>query len=488
MNGLYILLTILVYFGLLLVVSHFTGKNADNDTFFRGNRNSPWYLVAFGMIGASLSGVTFVSVPGMVRYIDMTYMQTCLGFYFGYLVIAQVLLPLYYRLNLTSIYTYLKTRFGRCTYKTGASFFLVSKMVSAAARLYLVAIILQQFVFENLHIPFGMTIIGILVLIWLYTRKSGIKAIVWTDSFQTLCMLVSLVLIIWQVGHLLHLDLAGMVRTIREHPYSRIFEWSDWHSTQHFVKQFVSGIFITIVMTGLDQDMMQKNLSCRTLKESQKNMYWYGLAFVPVNLLFLSLGILLTVLAGEMGMDLPAKGDEMLPLFAAGGYLGYGVLVSFTIGIIAAAFSSADSALTALTTSCCIDLLETDKMSRERAEKTRKRIHLAITAVFILFILLFKALDNSSIIDALFTIVSYTYGPLLGLYAYGLFTRRATQDRYVPYIAIASPIICYVINQLTVSLWNYKFGYELLMFNGLLTFMGLWLLNFNQKKTETYGN
>lgn len=482
MNGIFILITIIVYFGILLGISRITAhSHSDNDAFFRGNRQSQWYIVSFGMIGASLSGVTFVSVPGMVKNIDMTYMQTCMGFFFGYLIIAHVLLPLYYRLNLTSIYTYLGQRIGRYSYKTGASFFLISKMLGAAARLYLVCIILQHYVFDAYNIPFAVTAIGTVALIWLYTHKSGIRTIVWTDSLQTLCLLLALGLILYNVAGKLNLNFGGVIDTIKNSSESRIFVFDDWQSKQNFFKQFFSGIFITIVMTGLDQDMMQKNLSCRNLKEAQKNMYCYGISFVPVNLLFLSLGILLMVAATQMNIDIPAKGDDLLPMFAAGGHLGYAVLVFFTIGIIAAAFSSADSALAALTTSFCIDILNTDKLKENEAVRIRKITHIGISTIFVICILIFEAIDSQSVIDTIYTLASYTYGPLLGLFCFGLFTKLKPRDRYVPYIAIASPVVCYMIDILTFNVTGYKFGYEMLMFNGLLTFMGLAALSINMK-------
>lgn len=482
MNGIFILITIIVYFGILLGISRITAhSHSDNDAFFRGNRQSPWYIVSFGMIGASLSGVTFVSVPGMVKNIDMTYMQTCMGFFFGYLIIAHVLLPLYYRLNLTSIYTYLGQRIGRYSYKTGASFFLISKMLGAAARLYLVCIILQHYVFDAYNIPFAVTAIGTVALIWLYTHKSGIRTIVWTDSLQTLCLLLALGLILYNVAGKLNLNFGGVIDTIKNSSESRIFVFDDWQSKQNFFKQFFSGIFITIVMTGLDQDMMQKNLSCRNLKEAQKNMYCYGISFVPVNLLFLSLGILLMVAATQMNIAIPAKGDDLLPMFAAGGHLGYAVLVFFTIGIIAAAFSSADSALAALTTSFCIDILNTDKLKENEAVRIRKITHIGISTIFVICILIFEAIDSQSVIDTIYTLASYTYGPLLGLFCFGLFTKLKPRDRYVPYIAIASPVVCYMIDILAFNVTGYKFGYEMLMFNGLLTFMGLAALSINMK-------
>ena len=481
MNGIYILLTLLAYFGILMLIAKLTSRRADNDAFFRGNRQSPWYVVAFGMIGASLSGVTFVSVPGMVRGIDMTYMQTCMGFFVGYLIIAHVLLPLYYKLNLTTIYSYLNERIGRYSYKTGASFFLLSKIIGAAARLYLVCLILQHYVFDDLHIPFSISVIGIVLLIWLYTRKSGIKTIVWTDSLQTFCLLAALGLILYNVGSQMNLGLGGMVQTVADSDYSRIFVFDDWASKQNFFKQFLSGIFITIVMTGLDQDMMQKNLSCRNLREAQKNMYAYGISFVPVNLLFLSLGALLLIFASQSGLALPEKSDDILPFFAAEGRLGFVTMIFFTIGIVAAAFSSADSALTALTTSFCIDILGVERTDEKDAEKTRKWVHFFISTVFIGFIILFKVANNDSIIDAIYTIASYTYGPLLGLFVFGLFTKMRPRDKYVPWVAIASPIICFAIDRAVHQATGYQFGYEMLMFNGLLTFVGLSLLSIKRK-------
>ena len=484
MNGIYILLTIFGYFALLMIVAKLTSRRAYNDAFFRGNRQSPWYVVAFGMIGASLSGVTFVSVPGMVRGIDMTYMQTCLGFFLGYLIIAHVLLPIYYKLNLTTIYSYLESRIGRYSYKTGASFFLLSKVIGAAARLYLVCLILQNYVFDELKVPFTVSVIGIVILIWLYTRKSGIKTIVWTDSFQTFCLMAALGLILFQVSEQMDLSLGGMMQVVSESEYSRIFVFDDWGSKQNFFKQFFSGIFITIVMTGLDQDMMQKNLSCKNLREAQKNMYSYGLSFVPVNFLFLSLGVLLLLMASHTGLTLPEKSDDILPFFAAEGHLGFATLVFFTIGIIAAAFSSADSALTALTTSFCIDILGIERTDDKDAEKKRKWSHFFISVVFIGFILLFKAANNDSIIDAIYTIASYTYGPLLGLFVFGLFTKWRPRDRFVPYVAIASPFICFAIDRVVYQSTGYQFGYEMLMFNGLLTFTGLALLSVGKKKID----
>ncbi len=465
-----IIVTILAYFCILLVFSRFTSRRATNSTFYRADRRSPWYMVAFGMIGASISGITFVSVPGMAVKTDMTYLQMCFGFIFGYLIVAFVLLPVYYRLNLTTIYTYLQTRLGRRAYKTGSSFFLLSKLIGAAVRFYVVCIILQRFVLDQLGIPFLVTVVFMVGLIWLYTRKGGIKTLVWTDSFQTLCMFLALILIIFHVMTALHLNLNQAVTAIANDSHSRVFIWQDWTSKQNFWKMFLSGIFIVIVMTGLDQDMMQKNLTCKSLREAQKDMCSYGLAFVPANLLFLSLGILLMMLSHREGIAIPCATDDLLPMFAATGSLGSLVIVLFTIGIVAASFSSADSAMTALTTTWCVDIME-----KKDDEKLRKRTHLSFALLFVVFILAFKALNSTSVIDAIYIICSYTYGPLLGLFVFGLFTRWQVKDRYVPYIAIISPVICFAIETITRQTTGYEFGYELLMVNGLLTFVGLYL-------------
>ena len=465
-----IIVTILAYFCILLVFSRFTSRRATNSTFYRADRRSPWYMVAFGMIGASISGITFVSVPGMAVKTDMTYLQMCFGFIFGYLIVAFVLLPVYYRLNLTTIYTYLQTRLGQRAYKTGSSFFLLSKLIGAAVRFYVVCIILQRFVLGQLGIPFLVTIVFMVGLIWLYTRKGGIKTLVWTDSFQTLCMFLALILIIFHVMTALHLNLNQAVTAIANDSHSRVFIWQDWASKQNFWKMFLSGIFIVIVMTGLDQDMMQKNLTCKSLREAQKDMCSYGLAFVPANLLFLSLGILLMMLSHREGIAIPCATDDLLPMFAATGSLGSLVIVLFTIGIVAASFSSADSAMTALTTTWCVDIME-----KKDDEKLRNRTHLGFALLFVVFILAFRALNSTSVIDAIYIICSYTYGPLLGLFAFGLFTRWQVKDRYVPYIAIISPVICFAIETITRQTTGYEFGYELLMVNGLLTFVGLYL-------------
>lgn len=465
-----IILTILSYFGVLLLVSQLTAKQSTNDTFYRGNRQSPWYLVAFGMIGASISGVTFVSVPGMVNTIGMTYLQTCLGFVLGYVAVAFVLLPIYYRLNLTTIYSYLQQRLGTRSYKTGAWFFLLSKMSGAAVKFYVVCMILQRFVLDALGIPFVLTVLVLVALIWLYTRRGGIKTLVWTDTFQTFCMFMALIFIIVNVMSMLNMSVEEAVTTIVQDERSRVFVFDDWVSKQNFWKLFVSGIFIVVVMTGLDQDMMQKNLTCKTLREAQKDMCTYGLAFVPANLLFLCLGVLLSMLAQQEGIALPSSGDELLPMFAATGKMGNMVVVLFTIGIVAASFSSADSALTALTTTYCVDIKE-----KADDETLRHRVHAGMSVVFIIFILLFRTFNSTNLIDAIYILVSYTYGPLLGLFAFGLFTKYQVTDRWVPYFAILSPILCYALDVLAQQLWRYHFGYELLMLNGAFTFAGLYI-------------
>ena len=465
-----IIITVLLYFAALMLFSRITARHGDNNqTFFRANRRSPWYMVAFGMVGASISGITFVSVPGMTMFTGMTYVQMCIGFILGYFAVAFVLLPVYYRLNLTTIYTYLKERLGMRSYKTGAWFFLISKMTGAAVRFYVVCIILQRFVLDAIGVPFALTVVAMVLLIWLYTRRGGIKTLVWTDTFQTTCMFAALILIIYNVMGQLGMSATDAVRAIAADEHSRMFVMDDWISKQNFWKQFLSGAFVVIVMTGLDQDMMQKNLTCRTLREAQKDMCTYGFAFVPANILFMALGILLMQLAQKDGIALPASGDELLPMFAATGRLGSTVVVLFTIGIVAASFSSADSALTALTTSYCVDIRQ-----REGDEQLRRRAHIGIVVVFGLFILLFKTLNSTSVIDAIYILCSYTYGPLLGLFAFGLFTRRKPCDKLVPYIAVASPIVCFALEKTAMQCWGYKFGYELLMINGLLTFMGLY--------------
>jgi Na+/proline symporter len=470
-----VIVTIICYFTALLIIARITGRRGgSNAVFFKGENKSPWYVVAFGMIGASISGVTFVSAPGMVRGMDMTYMQVVAGFFFGYLIVAHVLLPLYYRLNLTSIYTYLGHRIGIRAYRTGSLFFLLSRMLGTAAKLYLVCLILYTYVFREMNVPFWAIAAGAVTLVWFYTQKSGIKTIVWTDTLQTLCLIVALIFMILSIVRHLDLDLQGVFRAVTENEHARMFVFDDWVSRQNFFKQFFSGIFIVIVMTGLDQDMMQKNLTCRNLKEAQKNMYCYGFSFIPLNLLFLGLGILLLVLAGKMQLELPPVNDDILPMFATQGYLGRSVPVLFTIGIIAAAFGNSDSALTSMTTSFCVDILHTDKDPEDIARNKRRKVHLVMSLVLVTSVCFFRIVNSQSVIDVIYVIASYTYGPLLGMFCFGLFTRRTTKDKWVPYIATASPLVCFALNRLTGAYFHYTFGYELLMLNGTLTFAGIW--------------
>ncbi len=478
-----ILFVIIIYFLLLLGVAWLTGRKADSESFFIGNRRSPWIVVSIGMIGASLSGVTFVSVPGWVVDSQFSYLQMVLGYLVGYAVIAEILLPLYYKLRLTSIYTYLKQRFGNRSYKTGASFFMLSRTVGASFRLYLVASVLQLTIFEAWNVPFIITVVITLALIWLYTFKGGIKTIIWTDMLQTVFMLSAVILTLVFISRSMDLNFKGMVSLVKEHDLSRIFFFDDFNDKRHFLKQFFGGMFITIVMTGLDQDMMQKNLSCRNLKDARKNMYSYSIAFVPVNMIFLVLGILLFVYAGKQGIAIPDQTDNLFPLVATQGGLGLAVSLLFILGLIAAAYSSADSALTALTTSFTVDILGQEGREESSLRKVRTRVHIFFSFLLMIIIMVFRALNDQSVISALFTIAGYTYGPLLGMFTFGLFTRWRVKDRVMPYIAIVSPIICFFLNTYSEELLGgYKFGFELLIVNGIITFAGM--LIFKEKAID----
>ena len=455
-----------------MVISLVTSdKQEDNETFFKAKRQSPWFVVAFGMIGASLSGVTFISVPGWVEASQFSYMQVVLGYLLGYLVIGTVLLPLYYRLNLTSIYTYLEQRFGSYSYKTGASFFILSRVVGSSFRLFLVANVLQTLAFDAMGIPYWLTVSITIALIWLYTFKSGIKTIVWTDTLQTFFMLLALGVTVVTLYNEMNIT-EGIVSYISNSSLSKTFFFEDLNSNDYFWKQFLSGAFIAIVMTGLDQDMMQKNLSCRNLKDSQKNMFWFTIILTVVNLAFLSLGVLLTVYAQQNGID--AHKDELFPLLVKD-YLGPVVFISFIIGLIAAAYSSADSALASLTTSFSVDLLEIDKKySTQKQVNIRKRIHILLSLLLIFVIISFKYfIKDESVIAKLFVFTGYTYGPLLGLYSFGLFTRFKTKDKLVPYIALSSPVLAYLISLYSDQMFGFDFGFFVLILNGALTFAGL---------------
>jgi Na+/proline symporter len=473
-----ILLIIALYFAVLFGVSLITAKRADNNAFFVGDRRSPWYVVAIAMVGTSISGVTFISVPGWVEQTQFSYMQMVLGFVAGYFVIAYLLLPLYYRLNLLSIYSYLDRRLGPASYRTGSAFFLISKMLGCGVRMYLTALVLQIVLFDQIGVGFGLNVALTMLVVWLYTFRGGVKTLVWTDMLQTLSLLAAVVLCIWYVMQSLGLDLAGLVRTVAESDSSRIWFFDDMGDKRYFWKQFLAGMFTTIAMTGLDQDMMQKNLSCKNIRDAQKNVLSYGVMFLPVNLLFLSLGVALYLFASTNGIAVPEKSDQLFPLLATQGYLPQVVGVLFVMGLIAAAFSSAGSALTALTTSFTIDILGGERQDAARLGRTRSRVHLVNTVVMGLIIYAFKLLGNTSVIDAVYILASYTYGPLLGLYAFGLFTRRAVRDRLVPLICLASPLICYILSANSARWFGgWQIGYELLIINAALTFAGLWAVS-----------
>lgn len=471
-----------VYFLMLMVIAWYTSRGADAHSFFIGNKKSRWYIVAYGMIGTSLSGVTFMSVPGEVGVKQFAYMQIVFGYLFGYFAIALVLLPLYYRLNLTSIYTYLQQRFGNVTYKTGSWFFILSRTLGASIRVFLVVNVLQVFVLDAMHVPFGVTGAVIIFLILIYTFKGGVKTIVWTDMIQTTCMLLALVLSVVLIMQNLHYSPVEMLAAIRENKATKIFFW-DWRDKTFFGKQFLSGMFITITMTGLDQEMMQKNLSCRSLKEAQKNMFTFSFILVFVNLLFLTLGAVLFVFAEKSGVAIPAQTDQLFPGIALN-HLGELAGLVFLVGLISALYPSADGALTALTSAFCIDILGmNERKDWDAGKKTNVRyaVHLSFAIVFLLCILYFKAHDNSSVISIILTIAGYTYGPLLGLYAFGMFTRKKIRDGWSPLICLLSPVICYYINLHSTEWFNgYQLGFEVLVLNGLLTFTGLWLISRRQ--------
>ncbi|MEC8402641.1 MAG: sodium:solute symporter [Bacteroidota bacterium] len=485
----FILILILGYFALLVLIAYLTGKQADNQTFFTANRNSPWYLVAFGMVGASLSGVTFISVPGWVGDSGFSYFQVVLGYWAGYFVVAFVLLPIYYHQNLTSIYEYLQDRFGYNSHKVGALSFFVSRVLGASFRLFLVAIVLQQFIFDAWGLPFEITVILSIVLIWVYTHKGGIKTIVWTDTLQTVLMLTAVGLTLYHLGNTLNLNLSEILTENRFQNYTRTWVTGDLMVRNHFLKSFIGGVFITICMTGLDQDMMQKNLTCSSLKAAQINMVVFSLVLIVVTFLFLLLGAMIFLYAEQNQIMIPImegspKTDLLFPEVAINGGLGLGVGIIFILGLIAAAYSSADSALTSLTTSFCIDFLKLDEFSEDQQKKIRKQTHLGMSLVLVVVVILFKYVLDRNVIDGLLTAASYTYGPLLGLFAFGIFTPFQIQDRRVWIIVILSILLIVLVGNLSPeSLGGYEIGYELLPLNGLLTFLGLMLIR--QKKTTT---
>ncbi|ARS36230.1 sodium:solute symporter [Pontibacter actiniarum] len=463
---------IVAYFCILIFISYLTSRNTDSETFFLANRSSPWYVVAFGMIGTSLSGVTFVSIPGMVAVSQFSYLQFVLGYLLGYFVIATVLMPLYYRMNLVSIYTYLEQRFGYWSYKTGAGFFLLARTLGAAIRLFLVAGVLQLAVFDEMGVPFSVSVIITIALIWVYTFRGGMKTIIWTDTFQTTAMLVAVGVSIWLISDELNLGFQGMIDTIKASDYSQIFYW-DFKDSKYFLKQFFSGAFIAIVMTGLDQDMMQKNLSCKNLGEAQKNMFWFSIILVFVNILFLALGALLYVYAQAKGIALPERGDDVFPFLALNHFTYFAGIV-FILGIIAITYASADSALTALTTSFCVDFLDFKKRSEQQRVRLRYIVHAGFSLVMVLVIIAFDILNDDNVVTAVFKVAGYTYGPLLGLYSFGIYTKRAVRDKFVPAVCIIAPLLTLIVSYNSVDwFWGYEFGFEVLILNGFLTFVGL---------------
>jgi SSS family transporter len=489
------------YFVLLLIVAWFTSRNSNNDSFFIGNKSSNWMLVAFGMIGTSLSGVTFVSVPGTVGSAGFAYFQVVIGYLIGYLLIAFILLPLYYKLNLTSIYNYLQQRFGMVSYKTGALFFLISRTLGATARLFLVINVLQIFILKDLGISFEITTFVILLMILLYTFEGGVKTIVFTDTLQTTFMLLGLVVCIFYVSDA---SFSSTLSQLKDQDLTRIFN-TDVNSSSHFLKHILGGAFITVAMTGLDQEMMQKNISVRTLKDSQKNMLVFSVIMAVVNFLFLFLGGLLYLFAAEKGINVPA--DDLFPTVALN-FLPPAVAIIFIIGLISALFPSADGALTALTSSFCIDILgmkRRDDMDEEAKKKLRLMVHFSFAVLFFLLVIGFKLMNNKSIIDVILKVAGFTYGPLLGLFAFGILTKRSINDRLSLIVCLVAPLLILGIDfinniewyekQLKVSgpwvdnlrsasksmFGSFKIGYELLIYNGILTFIGLWMISKKEK-------
>ncbi len=481
MSPMIVLTVISLYFAVLFLISKVTSKKVDSETYFTGNRQSPWYVVAFGMIGASLSGITFISVPGEVGNSNFFYFQLVLGYLVGYLLIANILLPLYYRLKLISIYSYLGSRFGKYTHKTGSLFFLISQSIGASLRLFVVSGVLHLAFFQHYHVPFIVTVAGTILLIWAYTNKAGIKTIVWTDLFQTTMMLLSVGVTIYIVASDLNLSFGNMVESIVNNEHSKIFNWN-WFYEKNFYKQFITGIVVAIAMNGLDQNEMQKSLTCRNLKEAQKNIYLYSIILVITNLIFLSLGVLLYLYIDKLGIEWPIdktgnliNTDRIFPELALN-HFGLFAGIIFLLGISAAAFSSADSAMTSLTTAFYTDFMSVKNKSKSEKKRIRNIINIGVAFVLIGIIMIFKVINNDSVINMVFTVASYTYGPLLGLFSFGLFTKYQIKDKWVPVIAVLSPVLAYLFNLLSIKWFGFHFGYTILLFNGIITFLGLLLI------------
>ncbi|GAB3759350.1 sodium:solute symporter [Spirosoma pomorum] len=483
MNTTVALLILIAYFGMLITVSFYSARGATTTTFFTANRQSPWWLVAFGMIGTSLSGVTFISVPGAVGKIGFSYFQVVLGYIIGYIIIGTVLMPLYYRLNLISIYGYLEKRFGFWSYKSGAFFFLLSRTVGSAVRLYVAANVLQLAIFSPLGIPFEVSVLITIALIWVYTFKGGVKTIILTDSLQTLFLVTAVILTIVLISRELGFSFGELTQTIKNSPNSTIFFW-DANDPKNFYKQFISGIFITIVMTGLDQDLMQKNLTCKNIGEAQKNMFWFTLTMVFVTFMFMCLGSLLYVYAQREGIAIPERTDDLYPMLALT-YLGPVVGITFLLGITAATYASADSALTALTTSFCVDFMNFERRPEAERSRIKHIVHIGFSLLFYVVIIVFRQLNSKEVITAVFDIAGYTYGPLLGLFAFGIFSKRAIRDRFTPWICVVSPILTYIVNENSAAWFNgYQFGFERLLLNGIFTYVGLWAISQPVKTQE----
>ncbi len=463
------------YFLMLIIIAQITGKSATTDSFFTANRKSPWFIVAFGMIGTTISGVTFISVPGEVGNSASTYFQFIMGNLVGFWIVALVLLPVYYKLNLISIYTYLEQRFGFYSYKSGSFFFLLSRTIGAAFRMYLVAEVLQLALFDALGIPFGVTVLISILLIWIYTYKGGVKTIIWTDSLQTIFLLTAVIMTIIYIFSSFDWSLSEAFQKINDHPYSRIFEW-DLKSDKNFFKQFIAGIFVTIVMVGLDQDMMQKNLTCKSLKEAQKNMLTFSAIFVLVVGMFLLLGVLLYLFAEINGIKLPPKSDYLFPLLALN-HMSVMIGIFFLLGITAANYASADSALTSLTTAFCVDFLDIKNRPQERKQPLLRRTHIGFSFLLFFVIMVFRIINDQSVVVAVFKAAGYTYGPLLGLFAFGFLTKKQVKDRWVPLVTICSPFIAWMFDAYSGTFFNgYQIGFELIIINGGITFLGLLLI------------
>ena len=485
MSPLLVLITITTYFAVLFAVSYIAGKKSDNQGFFVGNRKSSWFVVAFAMIGSSISGVTFISVPGMVGTANFSYLQMAMGFVVGQFLIAFLLIPLFYRMNLVSIYGYLENRFGGSSHKTGAWFFFISKILGAAVRLFVVCLTLQLLVFDAYHLPFALNVVCTVALVWLYTFRSGVKSLVWTDSLKTFCLITSVGLCIYFISNNLHLNFGGLIRAVGESDLSRTFFFDDMNDRRYFFKQFLGGVFTMIAMTGLDQDFMQRNLSCKNSKDSQKNIITSSLMQFLINLMFLVLGVMLYLFTARNGIQNPEKSDELFAMIATGGYFPIVVGILFIVGLISSAYATAGSALTALTTSFTLDILGVEGKSEDEVRRLRKKVHFGMMVAMGVVVFVFGMLNNKTVIDAVYTLASYTYGPIVGMFTFGIVMKHRVRDKFIPIVAFVSPVLCFVVQQNSERWFNgYQFSYELLLINALFTFLGLWALAVRKKKVD----